>query len=173
MLPCWWSQPKNKQTRKPPQGLWAKSAGFRGTKGCMGRQEGQRSTRTREGLDSTTRCGGSSKQVSLPHSSTWERCASTEEEWKQISKKRITWKSNLLPSRDYGGSFQQQCFSAFIDQRNWEAGWPGYKSWDKGRKIQRPSCTPVTCAYLEEKLCCKHLNTHIDCVRTHTIHVYF
>lgn len=63
------------EKKKNLQGQWAESAN-KGRKGCVRRQEGQMSTRTREGLDSSARSRGRRKQVSLSLFITWERCTS-------------------------------------------------------------------------------------------------
>ena len=147
------------------QGQWAASAN-KGRKGRVGRQEGQMSTRTREGLDSTARSGGRRKHVSLLSlQHLGEVCVHRMNKNKFI--KVINWKSNLPPSRNYGGNFQQHCFSTFIDQRNWGVwGGQGTRVRTNKKKIHRPSRIPVTSSYLAEKLCCEHLSTHADCVRT-------
>jgi len=78
------------------------------------------STRTREGLDSIARSGGRRNQVGLSLQHLGEVCFHRMNKSKFI--KIINWKGNLLPSRNYQGSFQQHCFSAFVDQRNWGVG---------------------------------------------------
>lgn len=74
------------------------------------------STRTREGLDSTTREEEESRSISLQHPA--EVCLNRMNKTKFI--KIITWKSNLLPPRNYKGSFQQNSCSTLINKRNGE-----------------------------------------------------
>lgn len=75
------------------------------------------STRTREGLDSPTSTKEEkSRSTSLQHPA--EVCLNRMNKNKFM--KIIKWKSNLLPPRNYKGSFQQNSCSTFINQRKRE-----------------------------------------------------
>lgn len=89
--------------------------------------------------------------------------------------KIINWKSNLLPSRNYGGSFQQHCFSTFIDQRNWGAGdGQGTRVRTNKQENTQTILHPSDLCIFGRKtwLCCEHLNAHADHVRIQIWYMY-